>query len=178
MLALVILPSCTGLERRVTIAPEDEVVVELFQPPGGRDRAVTREIRQTLASESMYDRVEFYSARESDPLTKILETEKIQLLLDAYATAGFYDHAASRQLTAGTTTLSVAVNGDRLVFPRVVRLDDQGKIVNAAELEAFQTCWTVFIEVFNATPAYRTSRGADSVIREHQAQRQARGASR
>ena len=91
MLLLALVPACASLDRHVTLKPEDRVVVEMRQPPS---EAVRNELVQTLCSESVLDRGEFYQSRNSDPLTKIVAPDRMQLLLDAFATGGFFERGA------------------------------------------------------------------------------------
>ncbi len=164
---LMILTQCAGLDRHLTIADTDKVVVTLNQPATDKLRNT---VQQTLASESVVNRDEFYSSRKTDQFTKVISTERMQLLLDGLATAGFFDHATERALLSGGTQIKLAINDRELIYTRRLDPNDPDSIV------PFTRCWAAFLEIYNSTAAYRTGVGLNRVLEEHEQQRQRRGA--
>ena len=90
------------------------------------------------------------------------------------------EHGAARanlSPTSGLRRLSrrprlrTTINGRTLVWARSPEM-------SAEDHAAFTECWASFIEVYNATPAYRTGTGSDSVLEQHQRQRELRGVER
>jgi hypothetical protein len=109
---LLLLAQCASgpqLTRRVELAPADKVVVRMVQPPS---REVTHEVRQTLCTDTVVDPQSLYSSRSADQLTKVLGTDQMQILVDALATAGFFDHARAEPVPNASSWLTVAVNGE------------------------------------------------------------------
>lgn len=151
---------CTSLDRHVTLGPQDRVIVELTQPQTDR----TRSIHQTLANEAVLDKDEFYSSRGTDQFTKVVSQANMQVLLDAFATAGFFDRARSQELLANATQLKLKINDDELYFARHPGMQ-------AADRNSFTVCWTAFLDLYNATKAYRTGVGLNTVLEEHREQR-------
>ena len=173
LLLLGALACCSSLDRKVTLAPSDRVVVICYQP-ATRGKAMDHDVaklQQTLAAIPEADRVEFYSQRESDPLTKFISTEAMQLLLDAFATGGYFDHASEMDSLPQRSALIVDINGRKMQFGRSPAFPPEvhGK---------YTVCWTAFQDIYNATKAYRTGVGANSVLKEHAEQIRGRGGRR
>lgn len=173
LLLLVAFAQCSSLDRKVTLAPTDRVAVVCFQP-NTRGKAMDHdvpELRQSLVTVPEADQVEVYSQRGSDPLLKFVSTETMQLLLDALATAGYFEHATQTTRPPERLALIVEINGRQLQFERSPAFDTKvhGKLT---------VCWTAFQDIYNATKAYRTGVGTSSVMQKHAEQIRNRGGRR
>ncbi|MCA8940959.1 MAG: hypothetical protein KDB80_00240 [Planctomycetes bacterium] len=174
LLLIAVLAQCSSLDRKVALQPSDQVVVTCYQP-AARGKVRHHEIgalQQSLATEPRVDEVDYYSAPQTDPLRKLVSTETMQLLLDALATAGYFEHAAPLPAALPDRPgLIVDVNGQRSYFGR-------SPTHEPSVHQVYTVCWTAFQDVYNATKAYRTGVGSNSVREKHAEQMQSRGVRR
>lgn len=152
------------------------VTIEEGQPVSVRYEQYQSGLRQTLLTEGVVAAHELYSARESDPLAKVMSTEQMQVLLDALATYGFFDRA--RTLDPGESVSSIAV-----------RIDDRELLwakrptMELDELTGYHQALAAFLNLYNATEAFHSS-GESRILdegerirrRNEEALRRARGA--
>lgn len=150
-IAAMFLTACAttpSLTRAVTIGPSDAVEVVYEQAQSG--------LRQTLLTESVVPANELYSRRDGDSLAKVLSTGQMQVLLDALATYGFFDHARP-----GT--------GEGSPFRLAVRIGDREQAwvkhggMGIDELTRYHEAMAAFLNIYNATDSFHTGRsGAGS----------------
>lgn len=163
-----LLTQCASLDRAVTIGETDKVRIRLVQAASEK---MPRPITQTLCTENLVDRDQFYNARNTDQLTKVVPAETMQILLDAFATAGYFDNAAERLTVMGSSELHVEINGKPLAWART-------PLLNPDQRAGFVQCWAAFLDTYNRTTAYRTSAEGNDVLEEHRQQRANRRGSR
>lgn len=147
-IAALVLAACAttpGLTRAVTIGPADPVEVVYEQAQSG--------LRQTLLTESLVPANELYSRRDGDSLAKVLSTGQMQVLLDALATYGFFDHARPGTGEGSSFRLAVRIGGREQAW---VKHGGMG----IDELTRYHEAMAAFLNIYNATESFHTGRSA------------------
>ncbi|MHC5062712.1 MAG: hypothetical protein ACYTG5_01910 [Planctomycetota bacterium] len=153
--------SAPDLKREVTIGPDEPARVVFHQAKSSK---IPKELTQTLCTDAVVrDRASFYSNPNTDQFTKVLGQDNMQLLLDGLATAGFFKSARTQVMPGSTAYLSAEVQGQTYILSRNVNLSPMDR-------QAFTQSWGAFIEIYNATNAYRSGNDNNQVLREHQIQ--------
>ncbi len=155
--------SAPDLQRAVTLGMDEPARVVFHQAKSSK---VPKELTQTLCTDAVVrDRASFYSDPSTDQFTKVLGQENMQLLLDGLATAGFFKSARTQVLPGSTAYLRTEVGNQTYFLSRNADL-------SPTERQAFTQSWAAFIEIYNATNAYRSGNDNNEVLREHERQRQ------
>ena len=139
-----------NLRRVVTLQPQDDVMVRYYDSSNGLD--------QRLQNGSATEATSVYSQRGADPALKVVPDEDMQVLLDALATLGFYEHATPVVSPGAKALLAVDHNGERRVWSRVSGAD------TPEEITAFNEARTLFLGVFNNTLSFHTSDVVSHVV--------------
>lgn len=146
LFAVIALSACAsspGLTRAVTIGDSDPVEVVYEQAQSG--------LRQTLLTESVIPANELYSSREGDSLAKVLSTGQMQVLLDALATYGFFEHARPGTGEGSPFRLAVRIGGREQAW---VKHGGMG----IDELTRYHEAMAAFLNIYNATESFHTGR--------------------
>lgn len=141
------------LKRVIELTPTSAVTVVYEQP--------RQAFRQTLQSDDRITPADFYSARDADPLAKLLSTERMQVLLDALGQKGLFDDARPEPLPGAVATLDVIVDGRSYVWSKSAGMPPQ-------EMRRYHEALTIFLNIYNATESFHVSRGRDAVLEEHE----------
>ncbi len=134
-----------NLVRAVTIQDSDPVEVAYEQAQSG--------LRQTLLTESVIKASELYSSREGDSLAKVLSTAQMQVLLDALATYGFFDHARPGSGEGSPFRIAVRIGNREQAW---VKHGGMG----IDELTRYHEAMAAFLNIYNATESFHTGRSA------------------
>ncbi len=132
-----------SLARAVTIQDSDPVEVVYEQAQSG--------LRQTLLTESVVTASELYSSRNGDSLAKVLSTAQMQVLLDALATYGFFEHARPGAGEGSAFRLAVRIGSREQAW---VKHSGMG----VDELTRYHEAMAAFLNIYNATESFHTGR--------------------
>lgn len=143
LIALAGCASSPSLKRAVEIQDSDPVEVIYEQAQSG--------LRQTLLTESVVPANELYSSREGDSLAKVLSTGQMQVLLDALATYGFFEHARPGTGEGSPFRLAVRIGGREQAW---VKHGGMG----IDELTRYHEAMAAFLNIYNATDSFHTGR--------------------
>lgn len=150
-----------NLSRAVTIGPNEPARVVFHQAKSSK---VPKDLTQTLCTDAVVsDRASFYSDPSTDQFTKVLGQNNMQLLLDGLATAGFFKSSRQQVIPGSSAYLRAEVGNQVYILSRNANFP-------AEERMAFTQSWGVFIEIYNATNAYRSGDDNNEVLRQHEAQ--------
>lgn len=156
-----LLGSCASgpdLRRVLTISDRDIAEFSYEQAIDGG----LRSFRQGLVNDGQIEPADYYSAPDTDPFTKVISTEQMQVLIDALAARGFFDYARASMAPGSVSRLALDLGNGRYVWSK-----QPG--IQADELRAYNQALVDFQNVYNAVTSYHTGKGDNSVTERHRA---------
>lgn len=161
--ALTLTTGCSSLERARAIQDGDAVRVTYRQSASSKlAKQIVNALCTPAAERPGPD-------GRTEPHTKVLQVDAMQVLLDGLATARFFDRARPHDQVTGVSSLVAEIGEEKLAWTFT-------RDTSKEEYVEYQNAVGAFLTIYNTTTSYRTSRGRNSVMDRHREQRNLRGA--